>query len=471
MPDRRTTYHWTAALIAGAALRLLLFHFRPAFSNDGILYAQLAHNMVAHHVFGFTNDVIRPTLIRLPGYPIFLAACFALFGNANFLAVLWMQMAIDLASAAILATLAARLGGRRVGVAAIWLAALCPFTANYSVALLTETLSLASVILAFFALERWDTLRLTNRRSLAWAALAGAALSFAVLLRPDQGLLAAAVIPTMLWIALRSTTRTFTSTLLPATIASLILILPLLAWTARNWRAFHVIQPLAPRYANDPGETVPYGFQRWYRTWAIDFDSTYDVYWNYDDTTLNLADLPPRAFDNAQQRAQTETIYTQYNQVTTATPAFDQAFAKIATDRIAAHPLRYYFELPVARELNMWLRPRTELMRLPIKWWQIRAHPKRSAFEIVYALLNAATLALALTGLFIWRARRWNGRRALAYSMLAFVALRCLLLLTLDNSEPRYTLECFPIVILFASFAFARRDPISDSRQSYSCPS
>jgi hypothetical protein len=27
-------------------------------------------------------------------------------------------------------------------------------------------------------------------------------------------------------------------------------------------------------------------------------------------------------------------------------------------------------------------------------------------------------------------------------------------LLTLDNSEPRYTLECFPIVILLASFAF-----------------
>jgi len=34
--------------------------------------------------------------------------------------------------------------------------------------------------------------------------------------------------------------------------------------------------------------------------------------------------------------------------------------------------------------------------------------------------------------------------------------------LTLDNSEPRYTLECFPIVIMFAAFAFAPRHSISD---------
>jgi hypothetical protein len=38
--------------------------------------------------------------------------------------------------------------------------------------------------------------------------------------------------------------------------------------------------------------------------------------------------------------------------------------------------------------------------------------------------------------------------------MFGFTAMRCLLLLTLDNSEPRYTLECFPMVILLASFAF-----------------
>jgi hypothetical protein len=39
--------------------------------------------------------------------------------------------------------------------------------------------------------------------------------------------------------------------------------------------------------------------------------------------------------------------------------------------------------------------------------------------------------------------------------MVGFVALRCLLLLTLDNSEPRYTLEFFPLLIVWGSILFA----------------
>jgi hypothetical protein len=47
--------------------------------------------------------------------------------------------------------------------------------------------------------------------------------------------------------------------------------------------------------------------------------------------------------------------------------------------------------------------------------------------------------------------------------MVGFVTLRCLLLLTLDNSEPRYTLECCPIVILLAGFALASRGNLNRS--------
>ncbi len=443
--------------MAGAILRLIFFHFRPHLSGDSLMYGELAHNMLEHHVFGFSENPLRPTLIRLPGYPLFLAACFSAFGDANYFAVILVQMAIDLASCVLLGRLAWRLGGRRAGLIALWLAALCPFTANYSVAPLTETLSLFCVVLGFFALERWDAGWRTGKQGLAWAIVIGCALSFAVLLRPDQGLLAAAIVPAMLWVGIKSRRLKLTGRLLPATVATLVVLLSLLAWAARNWHTFHVIQSLAPRYANDPGEVVPLGFQRWYRTWAIDYKSTYDVYWNYDDAQLNIADLPPRAFDNAEQLAQTRALYAQYNEVTSATPEFDQAFAQLAAQRIADHPLRYYVVLPIARELNMWLRPRTEMMVLPIDWWVIRAHPAESAAEILYALLNAAYLGLAIVGIFWWRARRWGGRDALVFAMFSVVVTRCLLLLTVDNSEPRYTLECFPIVIVLASFALLSR--------------
>ncbi|HEY5212716.1 MAG TPA: glycosyltransferase family 39 protein [Acidobacteriaceae bacterium] len=457
MQERHNWYRWGSALVAGAVLRLIFFHFRPHLSGDSQMYGELAHNMLAHHVYGFSETTLLPTLIRLPGYPLFLAACFLAFGNGNYLAVILIQMVIDLAGCALLGGLAGRLWGRRAGLIALWLAALCPFTANYSVIPLTETMSLFCVALGFFALERWDADWRIRKSGLRWAIVTGCALSFAVLVRPDQGLLAAAIVPAMLWVGLKRKGQKLVRRLLPAAVATLIMVLPLLAWTARNWRTFHVIQPLAPRYANDPGEDVPVGFQRWYRTWAIDYKSTFDVYWNYDDAQLNLSDLPGRAFDNAEQLAQTRALFTQYNKVTSATPEFDQAFARIAAERIAAHPLRYYVVMPVARELNMWLRPRTELMQLPIQWWAIESHPAESAAEIAYGLLNAAYLGLAIAGIFCWRTRRWGGRGALAFAMLSLVVTRCLLLLTIDNSEPRYTLECFPIVILLASLALLRQ--------------
>jgi hypothetical protein len=57
-------------------------------------------------------------------------------------------------------------------------------------------------------------------------------------------------------------------------------------------------------------------------------------------------------------------------------------------------------------------------------------------------------VALAAAGL----AKGWN----LAYLALplAFMILRSLFLGTLENPEPRYTLECYPVVILLASIVF-----------------
>ncbi len=448
-----------AALLAGLALRALFIAHHARFSGDALVYGDLAQNMLAHHVFGFSEDVIRPTLIRLPGYPLFLALCFSLFGDGNYLAVLWVQVAIDLTSCVLLGLLAAKLMGRRAGLAALWLAVLCPFTANYAAAVLTETCTLICVALAFFALECWIAAWRAGRAGTRWAMLTGAALAGSVLLRPDQGLLAAAVVPAMLWVGLRprglARHRSIGLRLLPAVLASLAVALPLALWGARNWRVFHVVQPLAPRYANDPGESVPFGFQRWYRSWAIDFISTFNIYWNYDGNPLNIHDLPSRAFDSPQQLAQTRALFARYNDEQSSTPAFDQAFAALAAERVSAHPLRYYVVLPVARELDMWLRPRTALMKMPLDWWAVRAHPKRSLAEFGYAALDIAYLVLALVGLMRWRRLGWRGHRAVAYAMLGFVVLRGLLLLTLDNSEPRYTLECFPVVILLASFAVA----------------
>jgi hypothetical protein len=76
------------------------------------------------------------------------------------------------------------------------------------------------------------------------------------------------------------------------------------------------------------------------------------------------------------------------------------------------------------------------------------------------AALNLGYVVLGALGLWRWRIKRirrrngWGPHHALVGAMLAFVVLRCALLLTLDNSEPRYTLEFFPLLIVWASYLF-----------------
>ena len=126
-----------------------------------------------------------PRWSACPGIPAFLALCFAVFGVANYYAVLYLQAIVDLGTCLLVAGLAAKLCGKRAGQVALLLAALCPFTACYVAAPLTETLSIFCVALGFRALAEV----LEGPRPL-WTALLIFSWSYAALLRPDGALLA-----------------------------------------------------------------------------------------------------------------------------------------------------------------------------------------------------------------------------------------------------------------------------------------
>ncbi len=465
-----------AALLLGLTLRLWFIAHNASITGDTLLYGDIAKNWLEHGIYGFTQAAAppAPTLIRLPGYPLFLAICFRLFGSEHYTAVMLFQSVIDLFTCLVLSRLAGRLFGPRAALATLWLAALCPFTANYVAAPLTECLSLACITLAFYSLERWrTTLPLADiatnplaARLNRWLLLLAASLAYAILLRPEQGLLAAAILPAMLWIArsLGTSRQPKLQALVPVLLTAVCTLLPLVPWTARNWRTFHVIQPLAPRYATDPGEFVPLGFQRWYRTWAIEFASTEDIYWNYDGASVQISDLPTRAFDTQDQYTRTEAILAEYNKTNLATRAVDARFAQLAEERINADPIRYYLALPVARLLNMAFRPRTEILPISLEWWRWSEDHVKTAFATAYAALNLVYFALGGIGFWLWHRRirnesNWGGNPALAWAMAASIGLRCALLLTLDNSEPRYTLEFFPILLVWAGATFQPRIP------------
>ena len=66
------------ALLAGLALRLWMLRNVFEVNGDSLIYGGLAKNLLLHGRFDLTlpSGRMYPTLIRLPGYPIFLALCF-----------------------------------------------------------------------------------------------------------------------------------------------------------------------------------------------------------------------------------------------------------------------------------------------------------------------------------------------------------------------------------------------------------
>lgn len=499
----------------------LLFVFRfPAVVDDSHFYANIAENWLQHGVYAVTDSgQIVPTLSRLPGYPAFLAAIFAIFGIENFRAVLLIQVLVDLATCFLIADSARRLLSDRAARAAFLLSAACPFLANYAAAALTECLEIfftaLALDLALAALKpRTANPTLRSESPSPSSKLAsthgtgiwfgcGLAIGGAILLRPDGGILLAAIggyllillfrcyVPTVNTIAVtgnaaspkaanpKPEARSPKPPLRLGTESRVILraglllalgaVIPLIPWTIRNLHTLHRFQPLAPRYANDSDELVMTGFNRWVKTWMAEYVSVEEIYWNVPGDPIDLARLPNRAFDSEQQRQQTAALVADYNHGPgndgqdndgqnndgqnndgqhndrDMTPELDARFAALAAARVKAAPLRYYVWLPAARIADMWLRPRTELLPPDPRWWEFNDELRPVVTVLGFGLLNLLYVGMAAAGWF--RTREYFGIGLLVL----FLVLRSVFLGTLENPETRYTLECYPAVIILAA--------------------
>jgi 4-amino-4-deoxy-L-arabinose transferase-like glycosyltransferase len=447
------------ASLAALGLRLLFVLRFPGVVDDSRLYANIAENWLQHGIYGVTDSgVIMPTLSRLPGYPAFIAVIFAIFGIDNFRAVLLVQVIFDLCTCFLIADLARRLFSARVAQAAFLLAGLCPFLANYAASALTETLEIFFTTLAFdFVLCGLGVGEPDRRgRGSAWL-WCGLAVGAGILLRPDGGILLLAIGAYLFLLLLRSLRSQTIAHLSPHTIllAGVLVafgaILPLIPWTLRNLHTLHRFQPLAPRYANDSDELVMNGFNRWVKTWTADYVSVQEIYWNVPGTEIDVARLPRRAFDSPQQRDETSTLFADYNRDHDMNSELDARFAALATQRIHAAPLRYYGWLPVVRIADMWLRPRTEMFPSDPCWWEFNDDHRWLAVSLAFGVINLFYVVMSCAGLV--RSREIFGIGL----FVLFLLLRSTFLGTLENPEPRYTLECYPAVILFVSALIHRR--------------
>jgi 4-amino-4-deoxy-L-arabinose transferase-like glycosyltransferase len=449
---RKHRWFFLGTTLAGLALRLFFFFFFPAITDDSRVYGDLAANWLQHGIYGETQvGAIVPTDARLPGYPAFLAAIFLRFGAGNLKAALLAQLALDLLLCAVLADLARRTLSERAARNAFLLACLCPFLANYSAAALTETLEIFFTVLALdcavAGLNRWHRDSPDGVSWTAWAG-SGAAIGACILLRPDGGILLAGMGLYLLFLLGKRwrARSSWLPVLKAATVAGLCALAPLAPWTIRNFHTLHHFQPLAPRYANEQDELVFRGFNRWVKTWMADYASVEEIYWKVPGDHLDPAKLPNRAFDSPPQRETTLAVIADYNQASAMTMDLDARFGQLAAERIHQHPLRYYAALPLLRIADMWLRPRTEILPPDPRWWGFDDVPSSLLMTVGLGLVN-----LVYVGAGCW-ALLWRRSRARYLGLLLlFVVLRSAFLGSLENPESRYTLECYPVMIVLAA--------------------
>jgi len=467
------------ALVAGLCLRLFFVLRFPANSGDTVLYEQMASNWLLHHVYAMdVGGQITPVDLRMPGYPIFLAIVYAITGKTGDAAHFWLMLAqvfVDLVSCVLIAGLAAILAlmvseqapARRVFVAGIWLAALCPFTANYTAVTLTEVFAIFFTAAALIPLclmvgrtrnngwlfikrEWW---RANNYRFLA--ASAALLVGICTLFRPESPLLLISAWIVLAVILLRQhEAKRWISTVVGM---GFICAIPLQPWTVRNAITLHEFQPLAPKYSNLPGELIPYGFMSWEKTWLYRFRDVYLASWKLDDETIRVEDLPAYAFDTNEEKDLVAGILEPYNNDLTLTADEDAAFGQLARERTARHPLRTYVSLPIARAFVMWFTPRIELIPVSgtvfplVQSWQ--DDKVDQSVTVGFFLLNIAYVALAIAGAFqLWR--RSAAVRPVLSMMVLFVVARTAFLTTIETPEPRYVLVCFPIVLALAAQMF-----------------
>jgi hypothetical protein len=460
----------TAAACAAAALRLfLIYKFPMNNASDSQIYLELAQNWLHAHVYGLAvNGQLTPVDIRMPGYPALLAAVTTAAG-ASHLAISWVQVLVDLATCWVIALLAGRVATaksgatrKRVMLAAFWLAAVCPFLANYTTGILTEVpaalFTAISLMLLGGALvtaaggcdkgegeqKKW------SGRVWFWG---GVAAGVGTLIRPDTPLVlvAASLVVTVMVVRDRGGVN-WRSGVRALALMWIGMVLPLMPWAIRNWISLHEVQLLGPRYTQLPGELVPRGANAWTNTWLWRFRDVYLFPWKLDDEEIHLEDLPAYAFDSEQERQRLGAVMDEYNDSLTLSPEEDAVFAQVARERTARHAPRTYVTVPFKRIFSLWFTPRIELLPFSGDVWPVK-QAWQDDREDLLATCGLTALGIVFVGMAVVGA--WKTRASVVTVLLvAFCVIRTLFFLHYETPEPRYMLECYPAILALGAQVF-----------------
>ncbi len=141
------------------------------------------------------------------------------------------------------------------------------------------------------------------------------------------------------------------------------------------------------------------------------------------------------------------------------TPALDAVFAEIARERNLRAPLRHYFWLPLKRARSLWFGPHADYFPFAGELFPLEDLDHATHQQIWLPLFAALVWIYTLLGLaggwVLWRSRDPAARRWLLLALL-MIFIRVAYFSTMENPEPRYTVEIFPFLAILGGIAIAR---------------
>ncbi len=228
MKNKKLLFAFSAALLVRLAFVAAFPPGTPTDDSGG--YDAIAWNLASGSGFSIEEGI--PTPVRAPGFPVFLAAAYMIFGHSPLAAAL-LQAVLGALCALLAYDVAKSFFNERAGLLAAWFMAFSPVPIAYTGLLLSETL-FTLLLLASVALYARSGLG----EKTALLAASGALLGLATLTRPTTILFPGAVALALLIAGGKRPVRK----ILILSLAFAAVILP---WTARNYSRFGVLLPVA----------------------------------------------------------------------------------------------------------------------------------------------------------------------------------------------------------------------------------
>jgi 4-amino-4-deoxy-L-arabinose transferase-like glycosyltransferase len=397
--EQMARYALVAILIVALALRLgaLVFWPQPV-EGDAVLYDQLATSLV--NGYGFSKGMGEPqTAVRGPGYPLFVAGFYALFGH-HVLPVYLTQILLDVWTLLLLYRFALGIIGHARGalIAAACYALYPPFI-QQAISLYSETLY-GLLLLA----SLWAFWQATRRGQLRWFAFCGLLLGVTTLVRPVT-LLFPVWLGACLW-----PVRRRVGLWRPALTLVAFFVLILLPWTIRNQRLFGTFVPVS----------------------TLSGLNFYQAHVGIDQPDALRVRRPTEAISLLRQRLAEQGIAPDsLNEA-----QFDRAAQREALAIVVRHPGRYIY-LFLNRFLRLWLNVG------------------------YYGRPSLASLFLAGANGLLWSGMilAWVRYRG-AWWIAALPSLAVVIYFTLFHmvihAQVRYSFPVVPYVMIFAGYAAAR---------------